>query len=90
MGYRVIKRLRGFVLGCLTVRPANEVVCLVRLGPGAGITVDVGQQRAGRAMPQVGNALTKGFELVVSQPFGELGAADLMLGLVDGFAKLQG
>lgn len=49
----------------------------------AAVAVDVGQERAGGAVAQVGELLAKGLELVVGKPLGEFIAADFKLGLPD-------
>lgn len=66
--------------------PVNKVLRGVGLWPCVAVSVDVGQHCGGYAVPQVCHLLTKWLQLVVSQPFGELGRADLKLGLANALA----
>lgn len=74
------------------VRPApvDEVAGLVRLRPGLGVAVDVGQNCRRHAVAQVGHLFAEGLQLVVRLPLSELQRADLGLCLPYAFAEGEG
>lgn len=70
--------------------PMHKIFGLVRLRPALSVAIDVGEQRASRAVAYVRQAFAKRLQLVVSKPFGEFFAADFNLGLPDTFAEFFG
>lgn len=86
MCHRVIQHHRlGVSLGRFC-HPVHKVLGLVGLGPAFCVAVDIRQQRAGGAVPQVRDLFAKRLNLVIGQPFGEFVAADFKLSLPDAFA----
>ena len=83
--YRV-NQLHRLNFNHFALDPVHKVLGLVGLWSGFSIAVDVGQQCAGYTVAHVRDLLAKRLKLVVGQPFGEFIAADLGLGLSDGFA----
>jgi hypothetical protein len=85
VGYRV-SHLHWLVFHHLALGPVHKVLWLVRIRLSLSITVDIGQQRAGGAVAEIGDLIPEWLQLVVGQPFGEFIAADFDLGLPDRLA----
>ena len=86
----LVLQLHWFNFSHLALGPVHKIIGLVRLWLVLSVAIDVGQQRTGNAVAHVCNVFAKRLQLVVGQPFGELAATDLKLGLPDRLAQLFG